>query len=237
MNDYPITKAILLQWYKDYNARFFGGGLPAATEKNFSIRNVSTRLGAFRARRSGGRTQWKITESSYYAVDEKGRRATLLHEMCHLSCFVSGHEKAHHGPAWQAEAARVSRLSGYTIARVSEIRYPVSEIGLTKQAKKKATKEKAYPIIVFPYDDGCVFVVKTSMAVLRKNLKGFGEKVTLTTIRTPEMFFLSDAFPKWPVRRGLRWGYRFTRSDFNAKILPLLKEGREYDSLLDLLIG
>ena len=236
MQNYPVTPAILLQWYQNYNKLYFNNELPEATLQNFCLHNYKA-FGKFHYPKSirGKSHPWMISETVYYNIDEYNRRHTLLHEMCHLWCFVRGFTKEGHGRRWRAIAAVVSKKSGFDIRRIHPGSFELSEMGQDKKSSLNARKEKAHPIIVlnFPQRDG-VFIVKTSPSVLGKSIKWRDNKYRLDIHLKPEGFFLSDAFPKWVIRKSFRWGLVFPVDKYEKEILPRLQEGRQFNEAIDL---
>ena len=235
MQNYTVTPATLLQWYNEYNARYFNGELPPATTKNFSVRHYRSRLGAFHHPRIGNRPKpWNISETDYFIQDEQIRRHILLHEMCHAWCFHNGFPREHHGPRWKKKADEISRLSGFKISRLIK-GYPALVPVLNKRSIAAALKKnKAYPILVFPYDERNVFIVKIGASSLGKAIHLIGGKYRLETTIKPEGLFLSDAFPKWTVRKGFRRGYLFSRERYEHEIHPLLARGRSFKEPIEL---
>lgn len=232
-----ITPAVLLQWYNEYNALFFHGELPPATLSNFEIRHYSSHLGVFHHPRTirGKALPWRISETDYYDIPERDRRQTMLHEMCHAWCFHKGHPDEHHGQLWQAKAFEVGHAAGYDIQRCHRGSFTVAERFRHKADSKSAAREKAFPFLVFPWEDNNVFIVKTTGAVLNRHLSLIGGEYRLNTFRKLEGLFLSDAFPKWKTRRSLRWGTVISRNRYVKEILPKLLEGKEYPNPLELL--
>lgn len=76
--------------------------------------------------------------------------------------------------------------------------------------------------------------MKTSPAVLGKSIKFRGGKYRLISLLQPKGFFLSDAFPKWSVRRGFDWGLVMSNEKYTDEILPRLLEGRQFKEAIDL---
>lgn len=231
MANYPITPEILLRWYNEYNTLYFEGKLPQAGFQNFCIRKY-THLGTCHYPKvvRGKNRPWMISETIYYELDERERRNTLLHEMCHLYCYMNGHPDAHHGRYWKAIARSISMKSGFDITRTRKGKFVVAPEFMEKQQNLAARRidkmHAAYPIIVFRYKKEWVFIVKTTAGVLGKNLVWRNNAYRLKTSLQPMAFFLSSEFPQWTVRKGFKWGLLFTMEKYEDEIAPRLMQGK-----------
>lgn len=237
MSNYPVTPVVLKNWYDEYNKKYFDGMLPDATVCNFQVRNYQA-YGKISYPKTvrGKKRDWIISESSYYEIDEENRRHTMLHEMCHLWCYVNGCEHEGHGPHWKAIAGEISRKSGFDIKRLHPGSFHLSDNGKEKRGRLLMRTQKAYPMLVYPHGKNAVIIVKTTASALRKGIIWRNNAYRVNAQIQPESFFLSDCFPDWIVRKSVNRGTLMLREQYEEEVLPLLiREGKEFDSAQELL--
>jgi hypothetical protein len=83
--------------YKRYNYKFFGNLLPNPPDVKISWADLGNQL-------MGYQLEDEIVLSKKYHRHDSLWRATLLHEMCHISTIT---EKTEHGPRFRKELRRI----------------------------------------------------------------------------------------------------------------------------------
>lgn len=98
----------LVEWYKKYNRRYFGGKLPPVPLAVF-VR--FSKIGEDSLGHSiWSLDRWQMIEISHDIQDwDRVVRKTLLHEMVHLSLPM----RVEHGPKFQKAMLRLAKLGAF----------------------------------------------------------------------------------------------------------------------------
>lgn len=128
-----LTRQTLKEWYKQYNAEYFGGRLPFCT---LNVKSCKSYLGICYPKK---RT---ISISTFYKRDERGYRETLIHEMIHLWNYLYDFNYIGHGKPFKRKAAEINKKGGWDIQRCSDIS---AEEKQTATAKRN---ESVYAIVI-----------------------------------------------------------------------------------------
>jgi predicted SprT family Zn-dependent metalloprotease len=128
-----LTRQTLKEWYKQYNAEYFGGRLPFCT---LNVKSCKSYLGICYPKK---RT---ISISTFYKRDERGYRETLIHEMIHLWNYLYDSNYIGHGKPFKRKAAEINKKGGWNIQRCSDIS---AEEKQTASAKRN---ESVYAIVI-----------------------------------------------------------------------------------------
>ena len=217
-------------WFDQFNTQVFNGELPRV---RISFTNTRRQLGQFywgRGRGEGIKISlfWDRTEDQY--------RNTVLHEMCHLYCYMQGWMREGHGPRWKSIARHATEVTGLKIQRCEDI--TGWEVASGNEAKMEAVKAKknAPALLVDLEYDTYHFVVKVSKNTL---IKSCNSHWGLDTRAKHYRILASDnpRFIKYQTSRSLHRGYRYENWEYDKKIKPLLEKAIEVDSIHDLWRG
>lgn len=214
-----LTIAQLQDWYDEFNCIVFNGQCPESFKVNFVITHTYHQLGQFSPRH--GCLTIKI--SDYYLVTENEYRNTLLHEMCHLWCYVTGYRREGHGANWKRIASIATRLTGLEITRTNSRKdFGVNPLYQGKQDRRMEKKFGGYAIVVLDYGDH-KFCVKTTRKVLCQYSNYCGEELRVSSLCKGYDIFLSEQFTRWSCSKSLHRGYRYTNDEFDRKIRPIME--------------
>ena len=223
------TLTQLNKWFDEFNKSVFADKLPKV---KMTFTNTRRQLGQF----YWGPTRGiGIKISLFYDRSEECFRNTLLHEMCHLYCYKQGWTHEGHGHRWKEIADKAYRITGLYIQRVQrdEVFVPRAE----NKAKVEAVKAKRNaPAILVDIDYGKYhFIVKTTKNVIWKATDHNGE-LKKSGSGIVKGVYISDA-PRvisWQNSRSLHRGYKFTPSEYERSVLPMLEKGIKVDNIRSL---
>ena len=172
-----------------------------------------------------------IKMTDYYNFDERWYRKILLHEMCHLWCYVMGWKYEHHGWRWQNKAAIVGRKYGFDITRTENIAgVQVRDCFVAKDAertKKNMTAPQFFVAMDYPDHK---WILKISANTLRQSTdytgEKFGKEVT-TPYRVWKVTNEEKLFDRMQQSRSLWRGYTISYDKFNEVYMPVLSKYKE----------
>ena len=107
------TQELIQDYYKKYNTIVFSDELPNIL---LTINHTTSVLGLF----VEDETALEIRISDFYDYPEQVLLSILIHEMCHLWCYVKGYHETH-GKHWKAIAKVVKEKTGIVIERLVDI--------------------------------------------------------------------------------------------------------------------
>ena len=232
------TLAQIEKWYAEYNARVFSNELPASLP--FIFTNTRSYLGRATWNRTGFSYKYTIRISTYFDCTEKDFRNTLVHEMCHIYCFVKGWLKEHHGARWKAIARKASLITGLDISRTADITgWQVSEENKIREERKQARKEAPSIILDIAYSKGGHFLIKVSKNVFQKNIAWHNGAYQLNTRKQVYGIYISDnpLFRNWQSSRTIGRGYPYTDYEYERKIKPILDKAIKVEQAIDITRG
>lgn len=118
-----VDNKTLQRYYKTYNRKYFGGGLPACETFFKNLQKISK--GAFgryspleyEIFRNG---QWEPHRKTHrIEIDPRAKKlnilwqSTLLHEMAHLAVGLKHKRVKSHGTFWQKEMLRLATIGAF----------------------------------------------------------------------------------------------------------------------------
>ena len=227
------TLAQLNTWFDEFNHIVFSDTLPKV---KISFTNTRHQLGQFywgNGRGIGIKISlfWERTEEQY--------RNCLLHEMCHLYCYNRGWIREHHGERWKRIADYAYRKTGLFIQRCEDAStwVPSSASNEKKLAAVKEKKNAPSILVDLEYGDHH-FIIKTTKKVLKSNDSTDINCNLRTGAKNYRVVISEDPlFKRFQSSRSIHRGYKYSNSDYEKKIKPLLDKGYEVDSLRELFIG
>ena len=211
-----VTIEQLKTWYKEYSANVFKGEMPDVT---FVLTMTRSYLG--RAQRKG--TTYIISVSNFFDRNENGYRNTLLHEMCHVWCFYHGYRNEHHtGQHWLEIVSVVYHKTGMSITRTA------------KDEELKAANNGNSAIVVDLDYGTCHFIIKTTKNVIWR--ASDGNKIGGHVGQRLKGIYITDS-PKIlaaPSSRSLKRGYKYSNSEYERLIKPILASGIKVNDICSL---
>ena len=219
-------------WFNEFNSQVFKNQLPTV---KMTITNTRSTLGQFYWGKGRG---IGIKISAYYDAPVDDLRNTVLHEMCHLYCYVHGWLHEGHGKRWKDVAAYATRKTGLEITRCHDIsEYKVADSN--KSHYDSVQKKKNAPAILLDLNYGTHhFIVKTTKKVLQSNDSTDWNCRVKTSAKSYRVF-ISDAplFARWQTSRSIHRGYRFENAAYEKNVKPLFDNAVEVVELRELFIG
>ena len=181
-----VTTSWIEKNYNKFNKLYFGGTLPNIRFKT-SRSKKTWGFASFRYDFSNSTIiPLEITMSNYYDSPEDVKISTLLHEMIHIEDYfwhpehyirngkkVTGHYYDAHGYWFQQEANRVSRESGYQIAK-HVTREEIGRSCLSERSQKILNNRSKDARIIAVFNGASVWYFKTDIykiANVRKLIK------------------------------------------------------------------
>lgn len=207
------TKALLEQWFKQFNASYFNNTLPLP---RLSLSKAHTRLGTMSCKRRFGLTGRRYTDfniriSIYYDCDERCYQTILLHEMIHYYiAYTHQTDNAPHGERFQAYMKAINS-HGWNITVSTRTR------GWAVRSNIKRKRQRLLLQMQTHEGDILLTVVSPRYAQhLEQSLKHVADQVAT------HAWYVStdDRFATYPTVRTLR-GRRITAADWQT-LLPLL---------------
>ena len=219
-------------WFNEFNGQVFNNQLPTV---KMTITNTRSTLGQFYWGRGRG---IGIKISAYYDAPVDDLRNTVLHEMCHLYCYMQGWINEGHGSRWKRVAAYATKKTGLEITRCHDIsEYKVADSN--KSHYDSVQKKKNAPAILLDLNYGTHhFIVKTTKKVLQSNDSTDWNCRVKTSAKSYRVF-ISDAplFARWQTSRSIHRGYRFENAAYEKNVKPLFDNAVEVVELRELFIG
>ena len=219
-------------WFDEFNKSVFANELPKV---KMTITNTRHQLGQFYWGNGRG---IGIKISAYYDAPVDDLRNTVLHEMCHLYCYVRGWLNEGHGKRWKNIAAYATRKTGLEITRCHDIsEYKVAEKNKAHYDYIQAKKNAPAILLDLEYSDHH-FIVKTTRKVLQSNDSTDWACNVKTSAKAYRVFISDDSkFLRWQTSRSIHRGYRFENWEYEKNIKPILDKAVEVEELRSLFIG
>ena len=159
------TKALLEQWFKQFNASYFNNTLPLP---RLSLSKAHTRLGTMSCKRRFGLTGWRYTDfniriSIYYDCDERCYQTVLLHEMIHYYIMYKHiPDTSSHGKVFCEMMHRLNSRYGWHITVSSSMR------GRKIADEQGRSRRSAFLVLAIVLDDGSRMLSVVSPRSARK---------------------------------------------------------------------
>ncbi|MBR1687313.1 MAG: SprT-like domain-containing protein [Prevotella sp.] len=197
-----LTVQHLREWFRTFNAAYFGGQLP---EPRLTVSRARTQLGQFSCRRQrqglfqrAVLTGWHIKVSDYYDMPERAYQETLLHEMIHYYIAYTGARDASaHGPLFRREMERLNAEGWHISVSERSGRWPA----------RRVKAGRRYLLVLLQTADGRYFVSVVN--------PGYRTYIDLQAAASPQIVAhawrtsTDDGYASWPRTRSLR-GRRIT---------------------------
>ena len=208
-----VTTAWMEEWFRRFDAEYFGGNLPLP---EFSLTRARTRLGqlSFKQASRWGRTHlydFKISMTTYYDMTDLQAKSVLLHEMIH---YVIGYthlkDTSSHGIVFRGMMDRLNRQYGWQIRISTSTKgWKVNERILQR---KEARGPQTYLVLAIRRRDGQCFLCRVSpsaASTLERRVSALPEVETHQWYTTQDSYFAD-----YPQVRSLR-GHRISRADYD----------------------
>lgn len=133
-----LTKALLEQWFEQFNRLYFAGELPLP---RLALSKARTRLGTMSCRRERSflKTVLKdftIRVSTYYEQDQRGYQTVLLHEMIHYYIAFKGlRDDAPHGRIFRRMMTELNTRHGWNISVSTSMRGAATTVKKPQQQR------------------------------------------------------------------------------------------------------
>lgn len=201
-----LTAQILRDWFGQFNARYFGNGLP---EPRFVVNKARRLLGQFSCKRvrqglfRGYKTVgYTIKVSEYYDLSEHEYQSTLLHEMIHYYItYAREKDTSAHGVLFRQWMKRINQ-DGWNITISSKT---------AGYAVRHQRKDAQYLLLAIKTKEG-----KHFLSVVSPSYKKYIERqVSLSPVIIDHHWVISrdEQYANWSKVRSLR-GKRITMEEY-----------------------